>query len=540
MKTVYSIILLLFISLQSESQNYNWAKQAGGNDADEAYCVAYDNAGNSYITGTFSGTATFQTTVLTSAGGTDMFLAKYDASGNLVWVQQAGSTGNQGGHMVATDPAGDVYVTGEFENTITFGASLLTSSGMADIFLVKYNSAGSVQWTFQGGSTGTEEANGLKTDPTGNIYMTGNFESVLYFGANNIISIGSTDVFVAKFSTFGGLLWLVRAGSVLQDDSRGIAVDNNGNVCIAGWFQQVASFGTYTLNAIGSMKEIFIAGLNTSGTFAWAAKAGGTDDDGAYEADADAAGNFYVAGNFKGIVTFGSIIMSSNNSSDDVFVAMVSPAGVFNWVAAAGGAGSDKAYSLSYSSTGKIFCTGSYEGSATFGTFTLNSNGDKDIFITSINTGGGFLWAWSAGGAGYDRGYSIKSNAAGSVWVTGRFEQNVSFGSTLLTAAGMNDIFLTRIETVVSVPEYENDNTINVFPNPVQEYCELRIDNLELNEKLDITFTDSKGSVVLHDQSIINNQQPIIKIEVSSFSTGIYFLKVTGSNGTSFFKIIKE
>ena len=112
MKYVLLIIFLFISSLEIKSQNYSWAKQAGGTGADEAYSVAYDNAGNSYIAGSFSGMAVFQSTTLTSAGGTDIFIAKYDASGNLVWVLQAGDAANQQGHMVATDVSGNVFLTG--------------------------------------------------------------------------------------------------------------------------------------------------------------------------------------------------------------------------------------------------------------------------------------------------------------------------------------------------------------------------------------------------------------------------------------------
>ncbi|MFI5218673.1 MAG: SBBP repeat-containing protein [Bacteroidia bacterium] len=535
MKAVYTFIALLFISLQSQCQNYSWAKQAGGTDADEAYSVAYDNSGNSYITGSFSGTATFQTTMLTSAGGTDMFLAKYDPSGNLIWVQQAGHNANQQGHMVATDNSGNVYVAGEFEGSITFGAQTLTSSGLMDIFLVKYDAGGSVQWVFNGGSSGMDAANSLKTDAAGNIYMTGNFENVLYFGPLNLISTGYTDIFVTKFNSFGGMLWLVRAGGVLEDDGHGLAVDNSGNVCITGYFQQVATFGSLTLNAVNTMKDIFIAKLTTNGIFIWAVRAGGLDDDGGYEADADAAGNFYVAGSFKGTSQFGSININSNNGTEDMFVTMVDGSGIFYWATGGGGLGTDKAYSLAWSATGKLFCTGSYEGTATFGSTTLNSAGDKDIFITSINTGGSFNWTWSAGNAGYDRGYGIESNAAGSVWVTGRFEQTTSFGATTLTSAGLNDVFLTRIETMVSVPELKNDFIIHVFPNPFNG--ELIVTSNQFGVKK-IEIINRLGEIVSDKQlqAASNN----FKLQTSNLSPGIYFLKITGDKESAVFKIIKQ
>jgi len=535
MKNINTIIFLFFLftgSPEIKSQNYSWAKQAGGAGADEAYNVAWDNSGNSYITGSFSGTATFQSTTLTSAGGSDMFIAKYDASGNLSWVLQAGDAANQQGHMVATDASGNVFVCGEFEGTITFGTQTYTSSGMMDIFLVQYNSSGTVQWSVKGGSTGADEANSLKTDPTGNAYLIGNFESVLYFGAQNLISTGSKDIYVAKFSTFGGMTWLVRAGGIMEDDGRGLAVDNSGNVCITGWFQQVANFGALSLNAIGNMQEIFIARMTTGGIFSWAVKAGGVDNDGAYEADADVAGNFYVTGSYKGYALFGTIALNSNGGSDDVFVTMVDPAGIFYWAVTAGGAGSDKGYCIAHSTTGKIFVTGSYEGTASFGTTTLISNGDKDIFIAGMNLSGGYQWAWSAGGAGYDRGYGIDANAAGSVWMTGRMEQNVSFGTTLLTSAGMNDVFLARIETVVSVAENNFDNGITVFPNPFSG--RIAVSGLQFPATL-------KVYNVLGKEFFSENISAFsIQLATDRWQNGIYLLRIISDENISVAKIVKQ
>src|SRR5262249_24301705 len=150
--------LIAFIAFNSAAfgQETHWAKRAGGTAADQAYGIAEDSSGNSYVTGFFSGTATFgpgeaNQTLLTSAGGTDIFVAKYSTSGELVWVKRAGGTGADQANGIGVDSSGNSYVTGLFNGSATFGGgeanqTVLTSAGGTDIFVAKYNSDGTLAW----------------------------------------------------------------------------------------------------------------------------------------------------------------------------------------------------------------------------------------------------------------------------------------------------------------------------------------------------------------------------------------------------------
>ena len=143
----------IFVAKYEASGDLVWAKRAGGTSTDEGHGIAVDGAGNSYVTGDFRDSATFgpgetNATTLTSAGGDDIFVAKYEASGDLVWAKRAGGTSTDEGHGIAVDGAGNSYVTGDFRDSATFGpgetnATTLTSAsaGSADIFVAKYSGA---------------------------------------------------------------------------------------------------------------------------------------------------------------------------------------------------------------------------------------------------------------------------------------------------------------------------------------------------------------------------------------------------------------
>ncbi len=456
--------LLIFMPFLANAQVYNWVTGTGSTMVDESYCVYYDNNENSYISGVFYGSVNFGGTVINTLGGGDMYVVKYDASGNVSWIDQAGGPLEQGGHVITVDGAGNVYVAGEFEGNITFSTTQFGSVGMSDIFLVKYDPSGTILYTFSIGGTGIEEVHSIEPDGNGNLYMTGSFESVCFFGQPSLTSIGSSDIFVAKFNSFGGLLWTKRAGGTGEDRGRGLAVDPNGEVCITGFFNNVATFGGIALNAATAGREVFAAKADAGGNFLWAVKAGGSANDGAYEADADASGNFYITGAFRGTAQFGSTTLVAAGE-DDAFIARLGPTGVFGWAVAGGGKGSDRAYAISVDGQGMVYATGSFEDSASFGNTTLVSAGDKDVFITALNSSGTYQWAWDEGGAGFDRGYGIEADAAGVVWVTGVYEQNVVFGNTGLSGFGMTDLFLAKFGSTTGIHSQAGAGW-SIFPNP--------------------------------------------------------------------------
>jgi len=200
MKKTSLIIILVLCSIALFAQNgdWLWAKQAGGASNDESYNIAVDANGNSYVTGNFTGSATFGSTTLTSSGYNDIFVAKLDINGNWLWAKQAGGTGWDYGFVIAVDDNGNSYVTGYFSGSVTFGTTTLTSSGYEDIFVAKLDRNGNWLWAKKAGGTSDDIGYGIAVDANGNSYVTGYFEESATFGTTTLMSSGSRDIFVAK------------------------------------------------------------------------------------------------------------------------------------------------------------------------------------------------------------------------------------------------------------------------------------------------------------------------------------------------------
>jgi hypothetical protein len=177
--------------------------------ADLGYAIATDASSNVYITGSFVFTADFDPGAgvvdLTSTGSSDIFLAKYNSAGTYVWAKRFGSTGSDIGYGIVVNSTSDVYLTGVFNGTVDFNtggtAATLTSAGSGDVFLARYDASGNYVWARRMGGTGDDLGYGIAIDGSSNLYLTGQFFNTADFdpgaGVANLTSAGSADIFLA-------------------------------------------------------------------------------------------------------------------------------------------------------------------------------------------------------------------------------------------------------------------------------------------------------------------------------------------------------
>jgi hypothetical protein len=182
----------------------------------------------------------------------------------------------------------------------------------------------------------------------------------------------------------------------------------------------------------------------------WAISAGSTKTDGIWEIVPDGSGNLVVSGFFNGKVSFGSTILSTTSDLGSIFVGKVDKDGKFLWAVALDGSPTVWAGmpdGLAVDSSGNIYFGGEFKDSATFGSTTLTSKGDYDIFIVKLDSNGKVLWATSAGGTGADYVDRLAVGSDDKLTLAGSFAGTVSFGETELTAAGVVDLLLARLDS---------------------------------------------------------------------------------------------
>jgi Beta-propeller repeat len=274
-----------------------WSRQIGTTESDFSWSVAV-NAGNAYITGQTHGSLGG-----TSAGADDAFLAKYDASGNVLWSRQIGTSAYDISHGVAVDTLGNAYISG-----YTQGSLGGTSAGGNDAFLAKYDASGNFLWARQIGTSADDVSNSVAVDAAGNAYITGQTNGVLAGS-----SAGSYDAFLAKFDAAGNPIWSRQIGTTSLDSSNSVALDAHGNPYISG----------ITSGSLGSKNagqfDSFLTKYNASGLFLWTRQIGTSVGDYSISVAVDAAGSAYIGGD-----TFGSL-GGASAGNDDAFLVKFAP-----------------------------------------------------------------------------------------------------------------------------------------------------------------------------------------------------------------------
>jgi hypothetical protein len=480
-----------FVAKRSASTGaWLWAVSVGGSNISSnanGYGIAIDGSGNALVTGSFYATVTFATSTaaisLTSAGGKDIFVAKFGGSdGACAWAVQAGGTNDDTGAGIAVDGSGNALVTGNFYGTANFGTSSLVATGnnnyTSDVFVAKLGgSDGTCAWAVRAGGTNSDGGNSIAIDGSGNALVTGSFSGTASFGTVNLVSsLGYSDIFVAKFGgADGACTWAVQAGgsSVNSYDSgTSIAVDGSGNALVTGLFYGTASFGTSPTatslvaagpsGSSGGSSDVFVAKFGgADGTCAWAVRAGGTSGDISFGIAVDGSGNALVTGSFASTASFGTSPAATNltavNVNSDVFVAKFEPvAGTCAWAVRAGGSGSDAGYGIAVDGSGNPLVTGQFQATASFAT-TADANTIPSYpggIVRGIGTGmfavrlAGSTGAWQtpaqANSGGTSTGRATATDAAGNQYITGEFSGNIVLGSTTLVSAGVSDVFVAK------------------------------------------------------------------------------------------------
>jgi hypothetical protein len=424
-----------------------WVKAVSGPGDEYGWGVAVDPFTNALATGHFMAPANIGTNRLDQSGNENILLEKFDPLGNLIWVRQAGGPGFDQGRGVAADATSHVYLTGGFNGPATFGPFNLDGAGGGDVFLAKYDQDGNLLWVRSGGGPGEDQGRAVAVDPDGRVYLTGIFRDAANFDGTNVIGAGLQDIVIAKYDSEGELQWVRSAGGTGGDHGHAITTDGGGHVLITGSFTGEASFGS--LNLTGAGGDVFVAQYDAQGQPQWIRQGGSasTSPDIGYDIVTDEAGEVYVTGVVTGDAVFDGQNLT-HRGQGDVFVARYSARGVLRWVQSFGDTGPDEGQGVGLDAAGNIYVAGLFLSQIAFGSTVLLSPGHSDVFVVKLSPDGGMLWAVQAGGSAYKSAPGFAVTPAGTGFITGFFRGTTAFGSFMLTNDFLSnrDMFLARVD----------------------------------------------------------------------------------------------
>lgn len=474
MKKFYFLLFTFTISYSfGQNQNLLWVNQVGSTGSDYVYGIGSDASGNIYATGGFNGTVDFDpgpgTVNLTSFGTTDIYVAKYNSSGSLIWAKQFGGTLVDYGSSLGVDASGNVYVTGYFQGTADFdpdaGTFNLTSLGQYDIYNFKLNSSGNLSWAVSYGGTGFDFGRKIAVDAAGNSYTTGSFRSTVDFdpgpGVTSVVSLGLEDIYIEKLDPNGNLLWNRRVGGTGSDGSAGIELDGAGSLYITGGFSGTADMdpGGATSNLVSNGgTDGFVLRLDIASNFIWARGFGGSGTDFSNSIAIDPSGNVISGGIFVGTVDFdpgaGISNLTSSNPSSEGYILKLNSSGLYSWVKNISCDNNSQIKDLSVNGSSNIYITGRYIGNADLdpgpGNVNVTATPGGNVFNLIIDPLGDYLSSYGFGDiSAPDEGYCIKALPNGNFISGGFFNGITDFeqgsGTVNLNSVGGDDGFVQKV-----------------------------------------------------------------------------------------------
>lgn len=540
-------LLLALFPPHLAAQELDWVQQASGPGFQEVRSMVVDVDENVFVVGTYEGMTGFGSANLDNAGIFDVFFAKYDASGDLVWAKQVGGTGVDFGYGIALDGDGNICLTGNFTGTADFdpgpGTKNLTSLGNFDAFLAKYDPSGNLLWANNLGGTQFEEARCIAVDAAGNIAIAGIFGGTADFdpgpGNTAFEAAGTNDVYFAKYDPSGDLLWAKQIEGDGSERVLSMATGNQNHLYLAGHFEGTVDFdpsgATGNRSATGD-SDLFFARYDDAGNFVWAKSVGGFFYEEVRGIAVDRFDNVYVTGRYSETVDFdpGPGVSELDNAGiNDAFFAKYDASGDLVWAKSIVCENNDMGNSIAVDTLGQVYLTGHFINTADFdpdtATHTLTGTGDFDIFLAHYDASGNFRWAKSIGGMQMEESTAITLDDRQNIYVAGFFKGTADFdpgpGAANLTSAGKDDGFIARFTAATTATPDVSLPDARVFPVPAADVLHIALPGHA--GAVYCAVFDLAGRMMLEQQGAGER----LTVELNGFGNGVYFLQIRTEQG---------
>ena len=385
---LFALLLFTASLLQAQEPGWDLAKSGGNIQSDKGLTIHRYSPSITYAGGYFSSSISFGLITIPGSGGEDGLLIRFTADGQAVWVNRIAGPGNERVLAITSDANGNVFATGYFEQTVGVSGTFVDSKGGKDIYLAKYSQAGLLLWVRTLGSVGDDMGTGVSCDAQGNVYLTSTYADSMTFIAKAADTV--------KYASAGG------------KDIAIIKFDENGRI-------MSHTRGGGVNDDISSDIVVYSGGVSFNGTFS--SKTRFSNDS-------------LVS---KGLTD----IFLANYSVDSVFR--------FSWLLGIGDTQSESADDIDIDPQGNVYVTGTTNGNVTIGQQTLNALGGTDGILAKVTPAKVVSWAQLIGGTGNDNCTGVSIDNAGNVMTTGVFSETVSFGASSLTSVGGSDIYVAKL-----------------------------------------------------------------------------------------------
>lgn len=454
--------------------NYLQAFQLAGSSFSRVLDVAVDANAKIWSVGALYNSTDFDpigggfTLSSPSSGNSNSFFASYQSSQfDTAWASQDREGGDDYLYQSKYLQDGSVLLCGSFEGLIDMdlgaGSTAFISRGSQDIYFAKYDANLSFSWALHMGGASFDEATSITEDIAGNVYIAGHYQNSFYFpganGLDSLVSQSQSSVFLLKYDSQGQFIWAKDIQGLGNEYAYGLSTNSLGQIALSGWMQGSISFTGISSVPNVSNRAAFIAVYDTAGSYQWSQIVDGPSNEYGYACLASESGDFYLTGSYRNTVDFdpgsASDSYTSQAGGNDVFLSKYNSTGQYQWVKVYGQQSFEAGYGLAEDAAQNLYLTGNFSGSQDFdpsaGQQVLNSQGQTDIFLLSLNPSGQFRWVKQIGGSGGDKPSAI-AVVDSMVLHTGYFYNTVDLNpgadSLIVSSLGQHAMYLQVLDTL--------------------------------------------------------------------------------------------
>lgn len=494
-KRLSTILFIIIFCFSVKAEIFSWAIQT-----ENYYAVCSDASGNIYTTGAVP-------------------LIKYDASGHE--SMRITSKDTVRGQAIKTDDQGNIYISGIFSSSLTFGSLSVQSKGKTDAFIAKFDATGTPVWLQSGGGTDYDDCRNMDIDAEGNLFISGTFTSSANFGGYFFSGQEYKDVYVVAYKNDGSIKW---AQSIVGTSGAGgsdftavdcISAAGKGSCFISGYFNGSMVIAGKKYVPSGSY-DGFIAKLTGIASAEYVKSYPNAKISTIHP---NQSGDVFIGGSFFQSTDIGNVHLKVDSAlASNILLARLDASGGVIWAEKAGGNYDDDIADFVLDGSDNIYFTGYFSQVAKFGNTHLSSQGERDVLVGKYDGDGNKLWVMGVGNTGEDQGISIcLNNKADKVYVIGAVQYGaVYFGSTLLQNNN-GFAFLTAVGDVSASVRESSSNScdLNLYPNPGNGPITISLDRIPSPDARLIIY-DMLGKAIL-SQKIVQ-----VKTVIDHIPAGTY------------------
>lgn len=534
------------VFVQEDAGGVEWFDASGGTNADLSGPVAGDGEGHLYAAGVFRGTGDFGGRRLNAGPGEGLYLMKYTLAGEVLWARAWPATDSVSAASLAYD-RGALYLAGDFVGALALDESELTSAGGRDGFLAKFDAEGAVEWARGYGGPARDVLSGAAPGNNGQVFVVGahGAGATLPAGGVPLTNNGGSDILTAAFDADGGLLWHNEFGGATNDGAASAYFSEDGNLYAGGWFNGSVEVAPGLELVSEGLTDGFLVKIDTTGGIRWGRGLGGLSVDRVVSVTGGPAG-VVVGGEFNDALPLGEILLESVGARD-AFVAGVDTSGGVRWGRGIGGMSVDRLAAVASNAEGVLYVAGEFEGALSAGPSHLTARGGDDYYLARLSSATGrVVWAVAGGGTRDDHcvGLVALPGNDGAV-CSGDFRETATFDERQWTAQGETDAFVFRFcpacGTSTERPETAAapGSGLLVYPNPAGRDLRLSAPQAAPGESLTATIVSPTGQIAAKLNAAVG-ADGAAALRLPKLPAGVYVLRAAGKGWEGAARFVAE